>query len=140
MYGGLWEMLRENMDFAFVTFKKHPYVGIQWYSYDQYGGSFEIFYNNFNIIEPIFWTRGVARLECFRSKTTTPPNFGVLISDKVALHITPLQPLSSVIWHLASLHEVPRGPCPLSVEAMNLFCPPQTLAQLGVSSAFQRGS
>ena len=55
------------------------------------------------------------------------------------LHITPLQPLSSVIWHLASLHEVPWGPCPLSVEAMNLFCPPQTLAQLGVSSAFQRG-
>ena len=113
-------------------------------------------YVNFNIIEPIFgqevwpdWSAsgprqlrppilGPSQWQSCTAYHPTIPHFNYWSDLPV---VTVLCSLSSVIWHLASLHdEVPWGPCPLSIEAMNLFCPPQTLAQLGVSSAFQRGS
>ena len=146
-YGDVWRCMGNvagKHGFYRVTFKKHPYTWVFIWSI------FEIFYNMLTStsLNQFFGQEVWPDWSASGPRQLRPPILGPnQWQSCTAYHPTSttgptlLCSLSSVIWHLASLHdEVPWGPCPLSIEAMNLFCPPQTLAQLGVSSAFQRGS
>jgi hypothetical protein len=108
-YGDVWRSMGNvagKHGFYLVTFKKHPYTWVFIWSI------FEIFYNMLTSTSlNQFLDRRCDQIGVLQVQDNYAPQFWVLVSDKVALHITPLYPTSITgpiyQWWLSYVHWAP---------------------------------